>query len=642
VSGPPTRALSQRLNDICIPLDSGEVASTAPSFSLSEILPAVGLGSLVGNAGRDSHLLGQHTVRMSPISTAKLNPHDQTFCIAAPGESILIPVLLNNTNPVNIKYTLAPLGYVEDASEQGQEKEKSKLAVGQVERYELNAKDLKAIEHSRQESLQVARTVSSAKRDPDDYDYDEYDDEDEDSSSSHGSSSLQKSQSLVHIRINKPGSIRLEEVLDSSGVGARLIYPTDIPVVPCPQAGFSDAGAIPKGDNMRCAAPGLRSGAGEALEMKIDVYGVPPLSLKWRQEINGKREPFMVEGIEGEDYHTHRSSGDKWRLAGLGRRAPQNVTVPLTVTLDTLGTYLYVLESVSDALGNVMHAGSQAESVGESFHDHTTRSVTVLSRPSVSFRHCGAGSPASLLIGSETSLSLALKGSDQLDTPWNVKVNYAPPSDDEVSISYKNLKAWTKTVTSSEDRKDVVLRVNTPGEYSIAGVKGKYCDGDVLSPDTCKVIERPIPTAEIEWKKIHEWSVFFLCYYFHLRIWTNFIPVLEIRVSQLLSSCMVHHPSECTILNVKIRGRFKNIARLSAVRGANSRSNQKTVDITPLHSPTLAMRTTSALSSKVRVLTRSFTRRRPRTLPTTWLERERGRRSVAVLAVLSMLMSTSK
>ena len=450
--------------------------------------------------GRDAHLLGQHTVRMSPISTAHLNPYSQTFCIASSGQSILIPVLLNNTNPANLKYTLTPLGYVEDAAEQ----EKAKSAVGKVERFELSAKDLKAIEHARQESLQVARTAASAKRDSDDYDdYD--DDEDEEVLPVHGAHTLQKSQSLVHIRVNKPGVLRLENVLDSSNVDARLVWPTDVPIVPCPRAAFSESSAIPHGDNMRCAAPGLKSGAGEDLELKIDVYGVPPLSLRWHREVNGKQEPFMVEGIEGDDYHVHRSSGDKWRLAGSGRRAAQQLSVPLTVTLDSLGTYSYVLESVSDALGNVISAGSETEVPGLSLRDQITRTISVLRRPSVSFKHCGPANPASLLIGSDTSLALTLKEADVLDAPWDVEIKYSPPADEDTSKAYKKLKPWKKTITSAEGRRELALLANAPGEYSIGGVKGKFCEGDVLSPDTCKVVERPIPTAEIEWKKIHEW-----------------------------------------------------------------------------------------------------------------------------------------
>lgn len=33
----------------------------------------------------------------------------------------------------------------------------------------------------------------------------------------------------------------------------------------------------------------------------------------------------------------------------------------------------------------------------------------------------------------------------------------------------------------------------------------QWCAGDVLAPETCQVVERPLPSAEIEWKRIHEW-----------------------------------------------------------------------------------------------------------------------------------------
>jgi hypothetical protein len=33
----------------------------------------------------------------------------------------------------------------------------------------------------------------------------------------------------------------------------------------------------------------------------------------------------------------------------------------------------------------------------------------------------------------------------------------------------------------------------------------QHCVGEVLAPDTCSVVERPLPSAQIEWKRIHEW-----------------------------------------------------------------------------------------------------------------------------------------
>ena len=99
---------------------------------------------------------------------------------------------------------------------------------------------------------------------------------------------------------------------------------------------------------------------------------------------------------------------------------------------------------------------------------------------------------------------MGLVEADNLDAPWNIGIKYSPPTDEDISKAYKKLKPWKKTMTADE-RRELTLQATAPGEYHIASVKGQYCEGDVLSPDTCKVIERPMPTAEIEWKKIHEW-----------------------------------------------------------------------------------------------------------------------------------------
>ncbi|OBZ79799.1 hypothetical protein A0H81_01490 [Grifola frondosa] len=466
------------------------------------LLPSMGLGFLTGsNGGRDSHLLGQHTVRMSPISTAQLNPYAQTFCLATSGSSILVPVLLNNTTPMHLRYSLTPLGYSVEKSN------------GKVEFFDLSGKDLKAIEQSRQEGLQVARAAASRRNSED---YDEYDDESEDDDTSLPShATLQKSQELTHIQLNKPGTLRLERVVDHANVDARLVYPNEVTIVPCPRAQFAVDNVV-HGEDIRCAKPGFATGTGEELQLEIDIFGVPPLSLRWHREVGGKRESFMVEGIEGPEDGHHRPVDDGRRFAGtLGQRASVELKIPLVVSLDALGIHSYVLESVTDAVGNVAQAGSRwnlqkaISSVGE---DHgasevtTRRSVTVLRRPGVSFKACGPGHPASLLIGSEAPLIIAASEADALDAPWDVTVRYQPLPEEGSKTSSKRYKPWTKNLKTQGDKKELTLRASAPGEYTIISAKGSQCDGDVLSPETCKVIERPLPTAEIEWKKIHECS----------------------------------------------------------------------------------------------------------------------------------------
>ena len=404
---------------------------------------------------------------MSPISTAQLNPYTEAFCLESLGSVVLVPVLLNNTTPIGIRYTLLPLGHGE-----GQE------VVGKVETYDLNVKDIRAIEQSRQESWELTRTNAN-KRDITDPDYDEYDDGEEDGIVQSSANALQKSQTLVHVRVTKPGTLRLERVIDSADVDARLAYPLEVVIAPCPKVEFVPDD-ISRGDDVKCAAPGVVSGykdtiPGEDVNFNLDIFGVPPLSLRWYEDVNGRREYFTVEGIVGD------------QTRGISE-VPQKLQIPLTVSLGAIGTHTYTLEHAMDRYGN---------SVTPTHSPMTTRTITVLRRPSVSFKTCGPGRPSSLLIGSETQVAVTTHSSDPLDKLWDVEVRYTPAD--------KKRKGWEKQLKSQDSTKDIILHASAPGEYTILGVKGKYCDGDVLSPETCKVIEMPLPSAEIEWKKIHEW-----------------------------------------------------------------------------------------------------------------------------------------
>ncbi|KAI0660622.1 hypothetical protein C8Q70DRAFT_976905 [Cubamyces menziesii] len=475
-------------------------AGAVRTSAIWDYLPDFGLPVLYG--GKDTHLLGQHTVRMSPISTAQLNPYGETYCLPTTSSHVLIPLLLNNTSPTSVKYTLTPL------PSSGNSK-----SAGKMEYLELSAKDLRAIEQSRVEHLQLVR-AAAAKKDHDEYD--EYDDEDEDEdhvlSTVHGT--LQKTQDMAYIRVNKPGTLRLERVVDQSNVDARLLYPQEITVVPCPRAEFT-ADSMAQVQDVRCATSRLVSGAGEEVQLEIDIFGVPPLSLRWTREVGSRRESFMVEGIEGAEHeHQSRTEDDRRVSTVVGQRGPTRVKVPLTVVLDALGTHTYTLESVTDALGNVAHAGQHVDTTAvvsrkaSSPGEHalaTTRSVTVLRRPGVSFKHCGPAQPASLLIGSEAPLTISTLDADIQDAPWDVSVRYDPPMEDNGKPS-KRYKGWTQSFKTQGERKELILRASAPGEYTIVGVHGQHCEGDVLSPETCKVVERPLPTAEIEWKKIHECS----------------------------------------------------------------------------------------------------------------------------------------
>ncbi|KAI5121322.1 hypothetical protein M0805_003789 [Coniferiporia weirii] len=453
-----------------IGVSSYSLSSSAREFYRKEMSTSGRMVNLRDLLDGDDHLRGEHTVRMSPISTAKLNPGGLSYCLSPPANTVLIPVLLNNTKPSHIRYTV---------SHPGSDK---------VDYVDLSAKEIRLIEQQRLEVLQAAKSADPV--DPEGNSDADWDGEDEELQTSQdrmmgflpASQELEKTQSVVYLKVTKPGTVRLERVLDSATANMARIFPGEISVVPCPQAEFAHD-SIVDSDGVRCM--------GSKEELSVKIFGVPPLDLRWHREVNGKREHFSVERIEGVP----------------DRHGAHELRIPLDMPFDVPGSHIYALDSLTDGMGN-FHAFTSMARKGEPTNNVislSTRSVTVLRRAAMAYKDCAPGKPSSLLIGSEASLLIAARESDAQDGPWDVTVKYQPSQGGSV-VNKKVAKPWVKTLTTLPGQSQLTMIADTPGEYSIIGVKGQHCPGDVLSPETCKVVQQALPTAEIEWKRIHECS----------------------------------------------------------------------------------------------------------------------------------------
>jgi nucleoporin POM152 len=441
--------------------------SKPEQFRLADVLGPLSLGLFApsrGSSGKDAHLLGQHTVRMSPIGTAQLNPDHLTFCLGDSGSNVLVPVLLNNTDLSFIKYSLTPLGYLQDVGEY----DKINKAVGKPEYHELSKRDLKVIQQAQEEIVRSSPSSTPAQRD--DSDFDEYEEEELERAPT-PQSPLQKTQSLQYIRLNKPGILRLERVVDSSNVDARISYPAEVTIVPCPKVEFAEDKLLLDQENLLC------HGQDRELELMIDIYGLMPLSLRWFKQINGQREHFLVEGIEGR--HEDRLNLPKDDLQGqdIARRLryiPHRVKIPLSISLDALGKHLYALEDVMDGVGNIVRVSDPLTS--NSWNDRKfARNLTVLRRPSFSFRGCRPGNPTPLLIGSEVALTASAIAADPLDSPWELLMKYTPPplTEENSKGNVKRYKPWKRTARTANEKTELSIQANAPGEYILLGVKGK-------------------------------------------------------------------------------------------------------------------------------------------------------------------------
>ncbi|KAG8913550.1 hypothetical protein FRC01_004485, partial [Tulasnella sp. 417] len=476
------------------------------TFSASMLIPSLpSMPSLLRTGGPDistderrvwahdavdsqKHLLGQHTVKLSPISTAHLNPARLSFCLAPPHNEVLIPVLFNNSHPHSVVYSISALG----------DKSPSKT-------FTIQSKELSKIEQRWRDYFHDASLTKPGRTDPDSYDP-EYENDDynfgkNDQAASKksgmgrlmGSSEqppklplsplarqfyskpLESTQSITHISVTRPGVVRLVEVKASDNSGFRIGGSMEVLVVACPTARFEVPKDLP--------APKPRECAGTEKELAIVAEGVAPLKLNWHREINGRRESFVAEGIEG--------NPDASNLP-----LSQNITIPVALSLSSLGKHRYSIDSLIDGAGNYFEPALRPVGSANQF----ARSVDVIGRSSATFRNCGLASPVDLRKGGDATLVLALSKGERLDSVKSVTVQYVPAMGFKASPYTKEYRP--KTSADAE----LPIVVKQPGTYTIMSVDGHECSGDVMSPEVCKVVEQPLPTADVKLETLHECS----------------------------------------------------------------------------------------------------------------------------------------
>lgn len=393
-----------------------------------------------------AHILGSVTIHILPHSTAKLVLQEMgtCYCVSAPPANdnpsdpfplfsqsriATIPVLLNNTTPKYLQYSL---------QEFGEPFESRKT-------FNLTSKDLKQIATHKSQK-RFARGA---------LDYDSVDDELEeeeefdfasgsgntlgqrligydgtyDSDSARGTSvdapvfpgaarenaflrhiQLEKTQAIWSFNVGRPGIIRIERIIDKSDADVRIPSPKGenarILVVPCPSASFHHTEQEKRQSAQRKKSI-ARSSEGEGLvqdacqndsedslqPITVDVFGFPPLKLSYSRSLaRGKRDTQTIEGIAPDGAiiasHTEKiggksssnpkgspstdgASGSSQQLV-LGHEAPhgpalkpQILSVPLSMPLSTVGLHQYRLEKVTDACGNSVDFSALRDRFGE-------------------------------------------------------------------------------------------------------------------------------------------------------------------------------------------------------------------------------------------------------------------------------------
>lgn len=476
----------------------------------------------------EKHLLGQHTIRLLPYSTANLNPLSLHYCIPYDDpsfENLFVPVLFNNSNPHLVQYTVRPLdprdgppttlaikgsdmrsppGHLfrhrrtkKDEFDLDEEDDETDLqATQQMIMVEDDSSPLHALLRGDSVS-QVQRSSLSSIR-PED-------------SLAVIPKKLDGPQSILFLPINKPGIVTLNRVVDSEGLDFQIARGKEAVVIECPSGGQFTLDTAKHGkqsqalEKLKSPPPMEIRCVGDRDVAEFEVRGVGGLKVSWKKTSKSRvhqTEQGVIEGIEETvddvDGGAINPTDPSMQVAALDKlhRPGRSVlsrthVVAFPVQHDTPGIFTVSLQSVTDSLHNTHHPSDPASS----------KTYQVFPKSGAMFgQACMMGKPLQLLANRTINLPISTIPANDQNTlssvfPIDVLLSFEPVAGQG--------NWWTKTITATSP--DTVYQASEEGTYRILQVAGKACQGAVMEPSSCSVQVVPLPKVDFDVTTLHEW-----------------------------------------------------------------------------------------------------------------------------------------
>ncbi|KAF2000308.1 hypothetical protein P154DRAFT_491849 [Amniculicola lignicola CBS 123094] len=397
-------------------------------------------GPILHNA---SLILGKQIIHILPEGSAILNPDKLSFCLNASVTSIDIPILINQTQPVEIE--LVRLDIDDNHNE---------TTV-------IKARELKKL-------------LSNAKK---------------------AAKNAEPADPLVLLyTVKKPGVYLLNRVLDQSKLEVRP-RASSLIVVKCPQARVKPTG------NNRCrhdlsdvaleveGTPPLR------IKYRTTINGLS----RGASEFQGLQPEDLASPLSKHTSQALIRNGHEdvsWAQA-------HTITVSLNETLTGSGTWEYAVEEVHDALGNMVnYALIDEEDRPKVKPAGMHQSFTVHERPNAFLSDCSPQRP--LRIAKGTSVPLPIQygstGREAIqDSPYTVEYLFTPQADILLDGNHgPNAELKTQKMKSLRDKP----LISTSGLYTITSVSTDFCGGEVLEPASCLLQNPPEPELTLSSENI--------------------------------------------------------------------------------------------------------------------------------------------
>ena len=386
-----------------------------------------------------SLIMGKQIINILPEGSAVLNPEHIPFCLSSKSRSSVdLPVYFNATVPAEIEFT----------------------------RIDLETNREETIKLSKSDMNKLVRKIKDQAHDP-----------------------LNLGSHWAY-PVKKPGVYRLSKVLDEYKLEVQRAS-QDTYVVTCPRAKFRSVDS-----SQRCIR--------DLSDLSVDVIGTPPLKIAYSRTTNGANNGFHIQSLQPDGFRSPLLPGSSSLVASTDTDVswlrPSTVNVVLNESLTMSGEWIYSVDEVSDAFGNVVTYEEPVEDVESPRPKGLSQKFTVRERPKVRMNGCDLRHPLRVAKGASTQLPVNYGLSGPVDdTSHQITWEFSPIDSLTNSGDHGDkISAGSHAAKNSLDKP----RVSEPGLYTLRSVSSGSCEGEVDEPSSCLLLNPLEPHLSLRSEEI--------------------------------------------------------------------------------------------------------------------------------------------
>lgn len=372
-----------------------------------------------------------------------LNPDGHSYCIDDKHSFIKLPIRLNQTDPVYIELLRLD--------------------------FDTSKNETVAIQHKELQALKK----QAEKRQP------------------KGSDAM-----ILEYVVKRPGLYRLHKVMEKSNLEVQRRM-SDTLVVACPEAVIKSSLAN------KCI--------GDLSNLTIQVTGTPPLKIVYSRRINQKDESFHFQSLQPEDLvspllgSTRASTLVSANMEDVSWGRLHSIDVRLNESMASAGRWLYSIDEIHDATGNVANFSTRGED-GENIYPkgtHLEHAFTVHERPVAQLVQHDSSNQLRVASGISTELPVMfspLSGSSEEDG-HTITWQFSPIDTLTINGDHGSESVLEQFIAKVPRQRPVIKE---PGLYTLKSISSRYCEGEIREPASILLVNPPKPDLTISSEDIHD------------------------------------------------------------------------------------------------------------------------------------------